>query len=60
MMFMGAFMLLVLPLFLIICARMVQASPTLGKTIFGKLLEIIFYIFAIVAIATAVYLVTLI
>ena len=60
MMFMGAMMLFVLPLFLVISARMVQTSTTFGKTIFGKILEAIFYLFAFVAIGTAIYLVTLI
>lgn len=60
MMFMGAFMLLVLPLFLLICAQMIRDNKSFNKSIFGKLLEILFYGFALLAILTAIYLVTLI
>lgn len=45
MMFMGAMMLIVLPLFLIMCARM-TAKSEFGHTFGAKVLEAIFYIFA--------------
>lgn len=57
---MGSFMLLVLPLFLIVSARMIHENKAFKKSIFGKFLEIVFYFFAIVAIGCAIYLVILI
>lgn len=45
MMFMGVMMLIVLPLFLVISARMVAASE-FGKSVGGKILQGIFYAFA--------------
>ncbi len=59
MMFLGAFTMLVLPLFMVISAKMIKNSE-FGKTITGKILEIIFYAVAAAAIFTAVYLLTLI
>jgi hypothetical protein len=43
MQFFGAFSLLVLPLFLLICIRMIQKGE-FGKTFFGKVLVVLFYI----------------
>ena len=43
--FMGAMMLIVLPLFLVVSARMTAASD-FGKTIGGKFIELVFYSFA--------------
>jgi hypothetical protein len=44
-MFIGAMMLIVLPLFLFICARM-TANSEYGHTFGAKALEAIFYVFA--------------
>ena len=57
MMFLGAFTLLVLPLFMLVCARMLNQSE-FGKTITGKVLEVIFYIMAIAGFGTSLYLIT--
>jgi hypothetical protein len=57
MMFFGAFTLLVLPLFLLVCINMLKQSE-FGKTIAGKILEVIFYLMAIAGFATALYLIT--
>jgi hypothetical protein len=59
MMFFGALMLLVLPLFLIVSAKMIREGD-FGKTITGKILELIFYLMAAAGIATSVYMITLI
>lgn len=55
MMFFGAFMLLVLPLFMIVSAKMIRNS-VFGDTLTGKILEIIFYIVAAAGFATSIYL----
>jgi hypothetical protein len=55
MMFLGAFSLLVLPLFMIVCAGMIKNSD-FGKTITGKVLEIIFYVMAAAGLGTSLYL----
>lgn len=57
MLFFGAFTLLVLPLFLIVCIQMIKNSQ-LKDTVFGKFLLALFYLFAALAIGTGVYLVT--
>lgn len=57
MMFLGAFTLLVLPLFMVVSAGMIKNSE-FGKTITGKILEFIFYIVAVAGIGTALYLFT--
>lgn len=57
MMFFGAFTLLVLPLFMLVCASMLRQSD-FGKTITGKILEVIFYITAVAGFGTAIYLIT--
>jgi hypothetical protein len=57
MLFFGAFTLLVLPLFLIVCIQMIKNSQ-LKDTVFGKFLLVLFYLFAALAIGTGVYLVT--
>lgn len=49
MMFMGAMMLVVMPIFLIISARMVARS-SFGKRPGGLILQGIFYLFALMAI----------
>lgn len=59
MMFFGAFMLLVLPLFMIVAAGMIKSSD-FGKTVTGKILEVIFYLMAVAGVATAIYLISLI
>lgn len=55
MMFFGAFMLLVLPLFMIVSAKMIRNS-VFGDTLTGKILEIIFYVVAAAGFATSIYL----
>jgi len=55
MQFFGAFILLVLPLFLVLCIRMIQQSE-FGKTIIGKILEIFFFINIFFAIGVALWL----
>jgi hypothetical protein len=49
--------LIVLPLFLFVCVKILNQSD-FGKTLIGKILKLIFYLFAIAAIATGVYLIT--
>lgn len=55
MMFLGAFTLLVLPLFMVVCASMIRQSE-FGKTVTGKVLVGIFYITAAAGVGTALYL----
>ena len=57
MMFFGAFTLLVLPLFMVVCASMIRQSE-FGKTVTGKVLVGIFYITAAAGVGTALYLLT--
>lgn len=57
--FFGAFMLLVLPLFLLVCVQMIKKSD-FYETVMAKVLIAIFYVFAAAGIATALWLVTLI
>ncbi|HPR10207.1 MAG TPA: hypothetical protein PLJ04_01365 [Candidatus Saccharibacteria bacterium] len=59
MQFFGAFTLLVLPLFLVLCIRMIQQS-TFKDTFIGKLLIVFFYINIFLAIAVALYLISLV
>lgn len=54
-----ATMLIVLPLFLYIGINMLKQSEV-GKTGFGKFIEFVVYVFMIAALATGVYLITLI
>lgn len=49
MLFMGMFMLFVLPLFLLVCARMVKQS-SFGERGAGVFLEIIFYTLTILSV----------
>jgi hypothetical protein len=56
-MFLGAFTLLVLPLFMLVCANMIKQSEY-AKTLTGKILEIVFYIMAAAGFGTALYLFT--
>lgn len=49
MLFMGAMMLVVMPIFLVISARMV-AKSSFGKRPSGLILQGVFYIFALMAI----------
>ena len=56
--FFGAFMLLVLPLFLLVCIQMIKNS-SFSDALFAKILIVIFYINIVLAIGTALYLVTL-
>lgn len=56
--FFGAFTLLVLPLFLIVCIQMIKNS-TFSDALFAKILIVIFYINIVFALGTAVYLVTI-
>lgn len=55
MQFFGAFTLLVLPLFLLVCIRMVKQS-SLSDRFLGKLLIVLFYINIFFALAVAWYL----
>lgn len=57
MMFFGAFMLLVLPLFMVVSASMIRQSE-FGKTITGKILVGIFYLTSAAGVGTALYLLT--
>ncbi|MBP9821104.1 hypothetical protein KBC85_03105 [Candidatus Saccharibacteria bacterium] len=56
--FFGAFMLLVLPLFLLVCIQMIKNS-SFSDALFAKILIVIFYINIVLALGTALYLVTL-
>lgn len=49
MMFMGAMMLIVLPLFLIICVQMINKSSFAHRPI-GIFLKLLFYLFALISI----------
>lgn len=51
-----AIILITLPLFLFVCIKILNDSE-FGKTIAGKILKYIFYLFAIAALATGVYLI---
>lgn len=53
--FFGAFTLLVLPLFLLVCIQMIRNSQFKDK-IFAKILIAIFALFSLAAVATALYL----
>lgn len=55
MQFFGAFTLLVLPLFLLVCIRMIQQSD-FGTSLFGKLLVFCFYIAIFSALGVALWL----
>lgn len=55
MQFFGAFTLLVLPLFLLLCIRMIQQGE-FGKTFIGKALEVFFFINIFFAIGVALWL----
>lgn len=54
--FFFSFMLLVLPLFLLVCIQIIRQNEDFRASIFGKFLEGLFFIFAIAALGTAVYL----
>ena len=54
-MFFGAFMLLVLPLFLLVCVRLIKNSEW-NDTVVGKFLIILFYLVIAGAVLTALYL----
>lgn len=56
--FFGAFTLLVLPLFLLVCIQMIKNS-SFKDAFFAKVLIVIFYINIVLALGTALYLVTL-
>lgn len=56
-MFFGAFTLLVLPLFLLVCVQMIKNSAW-NDTVVGKILIVLFYVFAVGAVLTALYLFT--
>lgn len=53
--FFGAFTLLVLPLFLLVCIRMIQQS-SFKDTVIGKLLEAFFFINIFFAIGISMWL----
>lgn len=55
MQFFGAFMLLVLPLFLIVCIRMIQQG-SLKDTFIGKMLIFFFYVNIFFALGLSMYL----
>jgi hypothetical protein len=56
-MFFGALTLLVLPLFLLVSVQMIKNSSW-NDTVVGKILIVLFYIVAITAVLTALYLFT--
>lgn len=56
-MFFGALTLLVLPLFLLVSVQMIKNSSW-NDTVVGKILIVLFYFVAIVAVLTALYLFT--
>ena len=57
--FFGLFTLVVLPLFLWVCIRMLKQSE-LGKTMFGKFLELLFYLFIIFSIVGVILIIELV
>ena len=57
--FFGLFTLVVLPLFLWVCIRMLKQSE-LGKTMFGKFLELLFYLFIIFSIVGIILIIELV
>ena len=58
MLFFFSFVLLVLPLFLLVCIQIIRQNENLKNSVLGKILEAIFFIFAFLALATGIYLVT--
>ena len=54
--FLFSFMLLVLPLFLLVCIQIIRQNEDFRRSLFGKFLEGLFFVFALAALATAVYL----
>lgn len=55
--FMFSFVLLVLPLFLLVCIQIIRQNDEFRKSVFGKFLEGLFFLFAVGSLATAVYLI---
>ena len=55
--FLFSFVLLVLPLFLLVCIQIIRQNEDFRRSIAGKILELIFFVFALAAIATGVYLI---
>lgn len=56
--FMFSFVLLVLPLFMLVCIQIIRQNEDFRASVFGKLLEGLFMLMALACIGTAVYLIT--
>lgn len=56
--FMFSFVLLVLPLFMLVCIQIIRQNEDFKASIFGKILELIFFLMALTCLGTAVYLIT--
>lgn len=56
--FLFSFTLLVLPLFLLLCVQIIRRNDELRESVFGKFLIGLFLLFAFMALATGVYLIT--
>lgn len=53
--FLFSFTMLVLPLFLLVCIQIIRQNEDFRRTVFGKFLEGLFFVFAIAALGTGVY-----
>lgn len=58
MIFMFSFVLLVLPLFLLVCIQIIRNNEDFKNSVFGKFLVGLFFLFALASLGTAVYLIT--
>lgn len=51
-----SFMLLVLPLFLMVCIQIIRQNEDFKASVFGKFLVGLFFVFAVASLGAAVYL----
>lgn len=56
--FFFSFVLLVLPLFLLVCVQIIRQNEDFKRSVFGKFLEALFILFALASLGTALYLIT--
>ena len=55
--FMFSFVLLVMPLFMLVCIKIIRQNEDFRNSVFGKFLEALFFLFALATLGTAVYLI---
>lgn len=56
--FMFSFVLLVLPLFMLVCIQIIRQNQDFRASVLGKFLEAMFFLTALACLGTAVYLIT--